>query len=252
MDQPSRATIRAREHLYLECLLGRIPTACDAELLMAHCTVAGARCRLCWMGAAPPTQERSFHVPIHLCCGRGGHMQRTLPFVLGLTFLVVPSSSTRVFRSFVCEPIEYSSGDTRRYLAADLALSCDTDKYTTTRLTAFVFMAVWPVGIPFLYAVLLWSCRAALSAHVPTRLSRATAFLWSDYSTQAFWWEPLEMCRKLVLTGWLVVIFEEKAELARVVAALLFSIAFLVLRVSVKPPRRCAARLDATAEGGRR
>eukprot|EP00966_Prymnesium_polylepis_P008000 184203-Prymnesium_polylepis.1 len=177
------------------------------------------------------------------CAALGCGLQRVLPLMLTLTFLVVPSTSTRIFKSFLCEQIEYSSSvDTRRYLAADLALDCESDQYTTARLTAFASMTVWPVGIPLLYAALLCTCREAISTYVPTRLSRATAFLWSDYSPHAFWWEPLEMCRKLVLAGWLVLI-EEKAELARVVVALLVSIAFLTLRVSVRPLRRCAVRI---------
>eukprot|EP00966_Prymnesium_polylepis_P111626 2582190-Prymnesium_polylepis.1 len=61
-------------------------------------------------------------------------------------------------------------------------------------------MAVWPVGIPLLYAVLLWASRDAIREHTPSSLSRATAFLWGDYSVFAFWWEPIEMCRKLALT----------------------------------------------------
>jgi len=68
-------------------------------------------------------------------------------------------------------------------------------------------------------------------------MSRATDFLAGDYSVSTYWWEPLEMCRKLVLTGWVLMI-GENYELARVVAALLASIAFLVARFAVKPLKR--------------
>jgi hypothetical protein len=164
-----------------------------------------------------------------------GGLQRVLPMTLSLTFLVVPSTSTRIFRAFLCEKIEFGDGLVRHYLKADLALRCDSQEYEAMRTTAFAFVAVWPAGIPFLYAVLLWKCRAALRTHVPTPLTRATAFLWSDYTV--YWWEPLEMCRKLVLTGWVLVI-QGEAELARVIVALLISIAFLTARVSLKPLRR--------------
>ena len=73
-----------------------------------------------------------------------------------------------------------------------------------------------------------------------TPLSRATAFLSADYEAFAFWWEPLEMCRKLALTGW-VLLIDEKSELARVLMALLVAIASLVLRLTLKPLRRCVA-----------
>ena len=44
------------------------------------------------------------------------------------------------------------------------------------------------------------------------------------------------MCRKLALTGW-VLLIKEESEQARVIAALLVSIAFLSLRLTIKPLR---------------
>ena len=87
-----------------------------------------------------------------------------------------------------------------------------------------------------LYAALLWASRGALVKGVPSPLSQATAFLSGDYLGHAFWWEPVEMCRKLVLTGWVALIQNDRhAEQARVLLALVVSIALLVVRVSVKP-----------------
>ena len=97
---------------------------------------------------------------------------------------------------------------------------------------------MWPVGTPALYVVLLWAVRNVIRAGASTPLSRATLFLTDDYVATAFWWEPLEMCRKLTLTGWLMLIGKE-SELARILVALLVSIAFLTLLVAMKPLRRC-------------
>ena len=163
-------------------------------------------------------------------------LQRAVPLTLGLTFLVVPSTSMRIFRTFECEPIKYSEGEVRRYLKADLTLSCDSEDYDETSAVAGLFIALWPVGIPLLYAVLLWLSRGAIRNRIPTPLSRATAFLSGDYAVAAFWWEPLEMCRKLALTGWVFVV--QDAEQARVLMALLVSIVFLVLHFVVSPLKR--------------
>ena len=78
--------------------------------------------------------------------------------------------------------------------------SCDTDAYDATRRTALVMVAVWPIGVPVLYGALLFMSRDAVRSGRPTALSRATTFLWADYKSYAFWWEPLEMCRKLTLS----------------------------------------------------
>eukprot|EP00966_Prymnesium_polylepis_P256153 5916967-Prymnesium_polylepis.2 len=46
--------------------------------------------------------------------------------------------------------------------------------------------------------------RNALLTGVPTPLSRSIAFLTDDYASEGagFWWELVEMNRKLMLTGW--------------------------------------------------
>ena len=168
-------------------------------------------------------------------------MQRALPPTLGLTFLVLPSTSTRIFRAFDCETFEYDATSSLRYLHADLSLSCDSDEYVSTQATAMAVLALWPVGIPVLYAMLLWASRGAIRTGVPTSLSRATAFLWGEYRADVglvFLWEPLEMCRKLTLTGW-VLLFRGDAELARVIAALFVSITFFGLNLRFSPLRQC-------------
>jgi hypothetical protein len=133
-------------------------------------------------------------------------LQRVLPLMLVTSFLLVPSTSTMIFKTFLCDPIEINqfANDTdryRSYLHDDLSLSCDSDEYFRTKGVALAFSFVWPVGVPIMYAVLLWASRKALLAGVQTKLSQATAFLSGDYEPFAFWWEPVEMCRKLTLTG---------------------------------------------------
>jgi len=168
-------------------------------------------------------------------------LQRVLPLALGLTFLVLPSTSTRAFRTFLCEKIIYHDpSETRRYLAADLALSCESDEYEITRRVAISMLVLWPVLTPLLYTVLLWASRDAFRTGVSTSLSRTTAFLYGDYRADVgiiFMWEPLEMCRKLVLCGWVLSINED-AEQARVVVALFTSITFFGLNLRFRPLRR--------------
>eukprot|EP00966_Prymnesium_polylepis_P101285 2345913-Prymnesium_polylepis.1 len=80
---------------------------------------------------------------------RGG-ASRVLPLVLISTFVLVPSTSTRIFKAFSCIQFEYDSGagnsGVRRYLQADLSLSCDSSEYDTVELTALIMTVVWPVG----------------------------------------------------------------------------------------------------------
>ena len=177
----------------------------------------------------------------------GAGLQQILPLTLVVTFVLLPSTSMVIFKTFLCDAIEYAPGDTRRYLSSDLEISCASDDYKTTQQIAIVMILVWPVGIPVLYALLLWASRDALITGNATPLSRAVAFLSDDYDAMGygtFWWEPLEMFRKLFLTGFVLVI-DESSEQARVLAALLVSITFLALHLAIKPHKKfAAARMD--------
>jgi hypothetical protein len=87
-------------------------------------------------------------------------LQRALPLTLVITFALVPSSSTRLFGTFLCDAIQFSdplqsTSDptqdeatvvTRRYLQSDLSLDCDSKEYSSTRAVAMLFVLVWPVG----------------------------------------------------------------------------------------------------------
>ena len=72
---------------------------------------------------------------------------------------------------------------------------------------------------------------------VSTQLGRATSFLTADYKSRAAYWEPLEMLRKLVLTGF-VLRLPDSAEMSRLLVAITMSIAFLALQLSIKPFKR--------------
>ena len=55
------------------------------------------------------------------------------------------------------------------------------------------------------------------------------------------------MCRKLTVTGWVLLV--QDADQGRVLVALVVSVAFLALRLSMKPLGRCAAREDLNVDG---
>eukprot|EP00966_Prymnesium_polylepis_P294376 6798074-Prymnesium_polylepis.3 len=77
-------------------------------------------------------------------------VERILPLTLVITFLLVPSTATRIFKTFLCDGFEYNhaASVTRRYLHDDLTLRCDGGEYGTARNIAFAMIGVWPVGTP--------------------------------------------------------------------------------------------------------
>ena len=100
-----------------------------------------------------------------------------------------------------------------------------------------VLVLLWPVGVPLLYVLLLAASSRAILTSSTTPLSQATSFLWADYHPFAFFWEPLEMCRKLVLTGGVLIVAEEHEQL-RVLVALVVSLSYLTLHLAIQPLKR--------------
>jgi hypothetical protein len=95
-----------------------------------------------------------------------------------ITFVVVPNTSTRIFKAFLCTPFEYdgAQGELRRYVHDDLGLRCDSQEYGATHSTAAVMMIVWPIAVPLAYALLLWANHNSYSGY----LERSAAFLSGD------------------------------------------------------------------------
>ena len=54
----------------------------------------------------------------------------------------------------------------------------------------------------------------------PSVLVRATRFLHREYRPEVFYWEVVELLRRTILTGWVLLVPEERAYLRLVVASL--------------------------------
>ena len=152
--------------------------------------------------------------------------------------------------SFALSPITNLTYHFRLYLNADYSVRCgvvvgtgeDTDlTYKRIKSLAYGYVIVWPVGVPALLAVFLGCCRQDIikppeAKHTP--LTRATRFLTEDYRRGAFYWELVDLLRKLFLTGFLLVLVPQHLSLLRLVLALLLSIGYLALLGVAQPYKR--------------
>mmetsp|Transcript_10152 Transcript_10152/g.33311 ORF Transcript_10152/g.33311 Transcript_10152/m.33311 type:complete len:484 (+) Transcript_10152:691-2142(+) len=123
------------------------------------------------------------------------------------------------------------------YLRRDASIECFTDKHQFIIDRAIIFAGVWVGGSLILYSSLLAACYTPLRAKVSSPLTRATAFLHQEYTTTFFWWEALELARKLILNGIVLLIQEEHAFL-RLVVAVLLSSCYLTALAATQPYRK--------------
>ena len=119
----------------------------------------------------------------------------------------------------------------------DASVECGTDEHKPITNLAKGFIVVWPIGSLVLYMSLLAACYKPLKKKTRTALTRATRFLHREYALTYYWWEALELARKLVLTGALLLIPEKRAFLRIVVATLICAVD-VALTAAARPYKR--------------
>ncbi|CAN0338896.1 unnamed protein product [Ascophyllum nodosum] len=186
-----------------------------------------------------------------------------------LTFLVFTSASTVVFKTFGCENDAVAG---KSYLRADYSLSCKTKTHIHYRIYAGFMLLVYPIGIPLLYAFILWKNRHLLNPTLAAaarveqdntggqrrkhlsplqeeelekmvKLRRTnpellpSMFLWKDFGPDLYYYEVIECGRRILLTG--VLIFIAPYTASQAAAACIFAfgslLGFELLRPHLDP-----------------
>ena len=111
-------------------------------------------------------------------------MMGSLEVAVVVSFCVLPSVTRSLFLAFQCESFGFedlAGQEPKAYLTESLDVPCTTDgEHGSIVALAAVFIVLWPVAMPLLYALLLYRCRRAIRTHQPTAVSRAIRFLWSE------------------------------------------------------------------------
>ena len=96
-------------------------------------------------------------------------------------------------------------------------------------------IAFFGIGVPLLYAGLLFSCRDAIRREASTPLSNTLAFLHASFYPWALGWPLVEAARALLLTGFLALV--APGSIFQLLLGLLVAIVFLVLQLWWSPYR---------------
>lgn len=108
----------------------------------------------------------------------------SVPLSLFFTFCLTPAVSASVFQAWNCIGFSNSDNEEVTFLDKDLSIRCDgSPEHSRVIWTAWIFVAIWPIGMVALYAALLFPCRRLLQEdeYEATLLTRCTAFLHRDY-----------------------------------------------------------------------
>ncbi|CBJ29835.1 probable extracellular nuclease [Ectocarpus siliculosus] len=144
--------------------------------------------------------------------------------LLFVTFLVYSSVSSMVFQTFACDSLD----DGNNYLRADYRILCTTSKHLALQVYAGVMVVVYPVGIPLLYAILLFQHRDILAnASADKAGAQPIASLWEAYKPERFYYEVIECGRRIMLTG--VVVFIYPNDAAQIAITILIAVFFFAV-----------------------
>ena len=169
----------------------------------------------------------------------------SLPFVLVWCFIVLVPISSLAFRALApCECFTYlppaGTDETQVcFLRTDRNVVCEHNGIggiyqapPSVIAAARATIIIWVGGVAFLYGSLLFVARGSLTRRQhPTPLSRAVSFLAEGYEVRVYWWELVELGRKLVLVGFLALVSPGsliQQFIAVVVALCLFAIELFV------------------------
>lgn len=184
---------------------------------------------------------------LRLTCTRALTQDRIIaacvPTSMTILFLAYPIVTTIAFQSFSCYRFEVArpshagaaDGKYCHYLMADPAIECTSSYQPDDAVTSTAWLAIllYPIGVLVLTACLLWRARHAILHDQPTELSKALKFLYRDVQPGFYWWELMEMSRRLTLIGFLVVV--EPGSMLQLVLGTTFAFIFFIVREIITP-----------------
>jgi hypothetical protein len=156
--------------------------------------------------------------------GQDLNRQHTYWFLM-LTYLVLPPVSRKQFQILSC--VEVAGGS---YLRVDTSIDCNAAKFRSFYVLDLVFILMY-LSIPLVWLVLLYGRRQRLNPKTsdpkkaialrdedPTL--RPLAFLFSVYEPRLYFWEVVDMYRRISFVGALPLLSSNEARLASIGVAL--------------------------------
>ena len=145
---------------------------------------------------------------------------RNLFFFLYVTYLSTCSKTANVLplacRKF-CRDLDEQREMCKKYLKADYSVQCQGIKYKQLLIGAYISTA-YILALPFASFIALWKRRRELATedgNVPQNPSSGLemisglSFLFENYKNHSWYWELVEMSRKVILTSGLILVGQE-------------------------------------------
>jgi len=173
-----------------------------------------------------------------------------MPLALFLGHFLCAPTSAAVFSSWSCQEFAVDSTSAPSVAASfsrsDLSLKCadvidgvthETDEFKKVKNVSYVFIGIWSIFMPVLFAALLIPSHAAIRKGQSSELLDSTAFLHREYRAHFFWWEPFFLLQRIIIVGFVQYI-DRKYQYFRLMTGLFIALSFLVSLLGIRPYKR--------------
>ena len=157
---------------------------------------------------------------------------RLLEFGFTFFFLVYPIVSQVIFQTFMCVDLDGGDGEQSSLLLVDFQTSCNTDTHSGYLVFATIMVVLWPIGLPTWCFYLLFSNRDELRKE-GSLVREELSPLVENYKLDCWYWESLELMRKVFLTG--LMCFFRRGSTEQLIFGAIVSGLFLAASVSKRP-----------------
>jgi hypothetical protein len=143
-------------------------------------------------------------------------------------FMIFPAVSQTIFKALIPQPL---SEDTT-LLRVDFQVDFESTEHTVVMYVAVLMILVYPLGIPIAIVYMLSANRDGLLTPESVERKRFDPLV-GDYKLTCYYWEAIEMFRKVLLTG--IMSFFVPGSIFQLIFGVLISAGFLGLSVSLRP-----------------
>ena len=196
---------------------------------------------------------------LHSQQGAAYAAQQAKSYGYGFIFLLYPSICNTAFAAFECR--ELIVDQQPQILEVDDRVLCDDDEMQILQKLSLIVIIVVAIGVPVLFSVLLVrnarkyqltnsvlndavAARLAQEFEVDpkvadyilrdvTAMGQSFGFLMDAYTFECYYWETLDLLRKLMLVG--LVLLVRRGSVAQNMVALVLSFFFFALQTSTRP-----------------
>ena len=156
-----------------------------------------------------------------------------------ISYVALPSVAQSVFETWSCESFGYDDARDEKisYLRGDGRVICGAEEHHVLVRISTTFLVLFPVCVPLFYLWLLWRGRA--KHNTDAFIATTTRFLWKEYKSHFYWWDPIDIVRRLSLTSFILFVDTEEGsdKLARLIFGSLLCVLFLALTLLAQPYR---------------